>query len=83
MPEIQLAPVFFSPGELTQVRFEDAAQGDTAGVVSTASYPQLTESCARICSPNRFADKAGLTGILPVTIVLVIELAPDGYIGVC
>jgi TonB family protein len=81
MPEVELVPVRYHPTELAQVRFEDAEQGDTAGVVATASAPRLTESCARLCDPTRFAAGAGLELGQAVTVVLVIEVLPDGSTG--
>jgi TonB family protein len=80
-PEVKLTTVKYNVGELTQVRFEDAEQGDVAGVVATASAPRLTETCAQVCDPVRFAEEAGLTPGQSVTVVLVIEVLADGSTG--
>jgi TonB family protein len=81
MPEVKLTPVRYDVSELTQVRFEDAEQGDVGGVVATASAPRLTETCAQVCDPSRFAASAGLTPGQTVTVVLVIEVKADGSTG--
>jgi len=81
MPEVKLGHIGLNTRELTQVRFEDAEQGDVAGVVATTSAPRLTETCAQVCDPVRFAEEAGLTPGQSVTVVLVIEVLADGSTG--
>jgi len=80
-PEVKLTTLRSNVAELTQVRFEDAEQGDVADVVATASAPRLTETCAQVCDPSRFVANAGLAPGQAVTIVLVIEVLADGSTG--
>jgi hypothetical protein len=81
VPEVKLAYVSLNVDELTQVRFDDAAQGDVTGVVATASAPRLTETCAQVCDPTQFAADAGLAPGQSVTVVLVIDVLADGSTG--
>jgi TonB family protein len=81
MPEAKLVPFKYNQSELTQVRFEDAEQGDIAGVVAAASAPRLTEACARVCDPARFSADLHLAAGQSATVVLVIEVRPDGSTG--
>ncbi len=80
IPEVKLVPVKYNQSELTQVHFEDAEQGDIAGVVAAASAPRLTEACARVCDPARFSADLHLAAG-SATVVLLIEVRPDGSTG--
>lgn len=81
MPEVKLTPPRYDVSVLTQVRFEDAEQGDISGVMATSSAPRLTETCAQACDPTPFASGAGLAPGQSVTVVLVIEVLMDGFTG--
>jgi len=81
LPEVKLERPRYRAIDLTQVRFEDAEQGDVGDVVAMASAPRLTESCARACDSSRFAESAGLSAGQSVTVVLVIQVLQDGSTG--
>jgi TonB family protein len=81
MPEVNLTTIRYDTTELAQVRFDDAEQGDTEGVVAVASAPRLTQTCTQVCDPARFAANVGLVIGQTVTVVLVIEVLADGSTG--
>jgi hypothetical protein len=61
LPEVKLERPRYRSRDLTEIRFEDAEQGDVGGAVATVSASRLTESCARACDSSRFAEEAGLS----------------------
>jgi TonB family protein len=81
MPEVNLTTIRYDTTELAQVRFDDAEQGDTEGVVAVSSAPRLTQTCTQVCDPARFAASVGLVTGQTVTVVLVIEVLADGSTG--
>jgi hypothetical protein len=81
IPEVKVVSIKNNVTGLTQVRFEDAEQGDISSVVAANSAPRLTETCLQACDLAPFASAAGLTPGQVVTVVLMVEVLADGSTG--
>ncbi len=79
IPEVTLARPRLALNTITLIRFESADWGDVSGVLAPASAPQLSRF--QRVNPATFAHRAGLAAGQPASIVLTIEVLPDGTAG--
>jgi TonB family protein len=64
---------------ITEVQFESAEWGDISHVVAPSSAPQLSRF--QPVSPSQFARRAGLAAGQAASVVLTVEVLPDGTVG--
>jgi TonB family protein len=64
---------------ITQVQFESAEWGDISGVTASSSAPQLSQF--QPVTSALFARRAGLAPGHAASVVLVVEILPDGTVG--
>jgi TonB family protein len=64
---------------ITQVQFESAEWGDISGVTASSSAPQLSRF--QPITPALFARRAGLASGQAASVVLTVEILPDGTVG--
>lgn len=64
---------------ITDVKFEDPDAGPTPEVTADASAPRLT--ALQDVDGEVFARRAGLTSDVSITVVLSVEVLPDGSTG--
>jgi TonB family protein len=64
---------------ITQIQFESAEWGDISGVTASSSAPQLSQF--QPVNPATFARRAGLAAGQAASIVLTVEILPNGTVG--
>jgi TonB family protein len=79
VPEVLLQNPRVTPPSITEVRFESSEWGDISGVVAAASAPQLSR--LQPVSVDTFARRAGLKDGQAASVVLTVEILPDGTVG--
>jgi TonB family protein len=79
IPEAQFERPNVQLQTITQVQFESAGWGDTSEVVAPASAPQLSRF--QPVDPASFARRAGLTAGQVASVLLTVEVLPNGRTG--
>jgi TonB family protein len=79
VPEVKLLQPRSALDSIRMVRFTSADWGDISGVIAPASAPQLSRF--QPVDPAVFARRAGLAEKQPASLVLTIEVLPDGRTG--
>jgi TonB family protein len=79
VPEVALATPRIDLKAITMIRFESADWGDISGIVAPCSAPTLSRF--QPVSAAAFARRAGLRQGQAASVVLTIEVLPDGTVG--
>ena len=79
IPEVTLATPRMDLKAITMVQFESDDWGDISGVIASASAPTLSRF--QPVDPAAFARRAGLPPGQAASVVLTVEVLPDGTVG--
>jgi len=77
--EVRLRPIQIELDSIKAIQFEIPAADDVSGVIGPSSAPQLASF--QIADLALFARQAGVTQGRPITVLLTIEVLPDGSVG--
>lgn len=79
LPDVVLKPARIDLTSLVAIQFEDPDEMGLAGVVGSTSAPRLSR--VQSASPVPFAIQAGMQPGQVATVVLIVEVLPDGSVG--
>lgn len=79
LPDVVFKPAKIDLTSLVAIQFEDPEETGLAGVVGSTSAPRLSR--VQPADLDSFAIQAGLQPGQVVTVVLIVEVLPDGSVG--